>query len=274
MFDIIITCCDKDKKVLQYSIDSIKKYVNNYRRIIVVSDKKLTEKEGVEWFDEKIYPFSKKSMYDEMMNVVPDKLRRRKLSYINQLLKLYAYKVIDNLTENILIIDSDVIFIKDTSFFDHDIPKYGNNYMYPNGWNLYFNHFKKLHPSFHKFDKSGICHHIIYNRDIINEIFKKIEDFHNKTFWKIYLNLMDTRPNEIHAEPANCELYYNYVCYFHSDKIIQRRIDWLESPAQSGKNNKINNDFSIFGEKEKEAHKKNCNYIVFHSYDRDLNEHV
>ena len=51
-----------------------------------------------------------------MMNVVPDKLRRRKLSYINQLLKLYAYKVIDNLTENILIIDSDVIFIKDTSF--------------------------------------------------------------------------------------------------------------------------------------------------------------
>lgn len=277
-YDIVITSCDKDKIVLQYCIESIQKYVKNYRRLIVVSEKPLIDKENIEWFDEAKYPFTKKTMYEEMYNIIPDNLRRRKLSFINQLLKLYAHYIIPNLKENILIIDSDVIFIKETSFFDiknnNLIPKYGNNYMYPNGWSFYFNHFKKLHPSFNNFNKSGICHHIIYNKYVIEELFNKVEKYHSKIFWKIYLNLMDNRKNEINCEPANCELYYNYVCFNHNDKIIQRQINWLESPAGSGKSNEINNDYEIFNNKKQEALDKNCNYIVFHSYNRDLNLNI
>lgn len=278
-YDIVITSCKKDQKVLQLCINSIKKYINGYRRIIVVSNEKLTDIENVEWFDEKKYPFSKKDLYDQMYNVVPDSLRRKRLGYINQLLKLYAHYIIPDLTENILIIDSDIIFIKESSFFDYKynqttknnelIPKYGYNYMYPNGWDFYQNHFKKLHPTFNDFNKSGICHHIIYNKHIINEIFNLIEKHHNQTFWKIYLNLMDTRPNEIHSEPANCELYFNYISKFHKDKFILRLIKWLESPAVGGQNNRINSDESIFQTQKEKALKENCNYIAFHSYDRD-----
>jgi hypothetical protein len=273
-YDIIITSCEKDKNVLQKCIQSIKQYIKGYRRIIVVSDNKLTDIENIEWFDEKNYPFSKKDLYDEMYNVVPDSLRRKRLGYINQLLKLYAHYIIPDLTENLLIIDSDVIFIKESSFFDTDdnklIPKYGYNYMYPNGWKMYQNHFKKLHPDFKNFNKSGICHHIIYNKYIIEELFNRIEKYHKAIFWKIYLNLMDTRPNQTHAEPANCELYFNYINVFHKDKFILRKIKWMESPANGGQNNIVNSDKIELQKQTEIAHKNDCNYIAFHSYDRDL----
>ena len=260
-YDIVICSCKKDQQVLQKCLLSIKKYIKNYRRIIVVSSEPLTNIDGVEWFDESKYPFSKKDLYDNMYNIIPDKVRRKKLGYINQLLKLYAHYIIPNLTDDILIIDSDIIFIKDTSFFDIEnnsdndtlkiIPKYGFNYMYPNGWTIYQNHFKKLHPTFHNFNKSGICHHIIYNKYIIFELFNLIEKFHGKKFWKIYLNLMDNRPNMIHSEPANCELYYNYISKFHNGSFILRKIKWIESPANSGENNVINKDYSIFETQKK-----------------------
>ena len=80
---------------------------------------------------------------------------------------------------------------------------------------------------------------------------------------------MDTRPNEIHSEPANCELYFNYISKFHKEKFILRLIKWLESPAVGGQNNRINSDESIFQTQKEKALKENCNYIAFHSYDRD-----
>ena len=66
-------------------------------------DGDIPDAEDVEWFDEKNYPFSMKDMYDNMYNMVPDDKRRRKVSYINQLLKFYAHKVIPDLLDNILI---------------------------------------------------------------------------------------------------------------------------------------------------------------------------
>ena len=196
LFDIVISSCKKDQFILQKCIQSIKKYVKDYRRIIVVSNEKLTEIEDVEWFNEKQYPFSLKDMYEQMYNMVPDETRRRKVSYINQLIKLYAHKVIPDLTETILICDSDIIFIKETSFFDDNIPLYGSRIVNLDGYQPYLNHHKALCKEFdfgnifdinirlkscNKF-RSGICHHILYNKFIINQLIDKIETLHNETF--------------------------------------------------------------------------------------------
>lgn len=287
-FDIVISSCKKDQFILQKAIESIKQYIKNYRRIIVVSNEKLTDIEDVEWFDEKQYPFSIKDLYDNMYNMVPEETRRRKVSYINQLIKLYAHKVIPNLLDNILIYDSDIIFIKETSFFTDDKPLYGNRIVdYYSGYNQYLNHHLKLHESFDFYNKldvnkelkkkklfcSGICHHIIYNKDIINELINLIEKTHNVVFWKYYLNIIDTRDKDsnLHLEPANCELYYNYVNLFHPDKIKIREITWLESPAQPRKQNNIIDNFdSDFNNIKKNALKNNHNYIAFHSYNREI----
>lgn len=287
LFDIVISSCKKDEFVLQKAIESIKTYIIGYRRIIVVSNEKLVDMDGVEWFDEKKYPFSIKDVYDNMYNMVPEKKRRRKVSYINQLIKLYAHMVIPDLSENILIYDSDIIFIKQTTFFEDGLPLYGNRIVrLYGGYNKYLNHHLKLHPSFDFYNKlkinqelkkhnkfcSGICHHIIYNKKIIEEIISLIENEYNVTFWKYYLNLVDTRdsnPN-LECEPANCELYYNYVNLFHPEKIKIRNITWLESPAQSECENDIITLYhSTFNKIKKIALKKNNNYIAFHSYNRE-----
>ena len=287
-FDIVISSCKKDEFVLQKAIYSIKQYIKNYRRIIVVSDEKLTDIEDVEWFDEKLYPFQTKDIYDQMYNMVPEEMRKRKVSYINQLIKLYAHKVIPDLLDNILIYDSDIIFIKETCFFLEDKPLYGNRIVdYNGGYNQYLNHHLKLHHSFDFYNKlsinkelqkknlfcSGICHHIIYNKFIINEIINLVENENKEVFWKFYLNIIDTRNknSNLHSEPANCELYYNYVNLFHPDKIKIRKITWLENAAQPRKQNDIIHNYDRnFNNIKKNALKNGHNYIAFHSYNRQI----
>ena len=285
-FDIVISSCKKDQFVLQKAIESIKQYIKDYRRIIVVSNEKLIDVEDVEWFDEKQYPFTMKDMYDYMDKLFPEDKRRRKVSYINQLIKLYAHKVIPDLLDNILIYDSDIIFIKETTFFEDNKPLYGNRIFSLNSIQPYLNHHLKLHSSFDFKNKlninvylkksgkfcSGVCHHIIYNKDIINEIIDFLEKEHGETFWKYYLKQVDTRDSDYtkHCEPANCELYYNYVNLFHPDKIKIRQITWFESPSNSNQENNIvnnyNNSFHILKTK---ALSQGHSYIAFHSYNRE-----
>lgn len=279
MYDIVICSCDKDKFILKKLIESIYKFISDYRRIIVISDKKLIDNPNVEWFDEKKFPFSKKDVYDNL-NGMKEEQRVRKISYINQILKLYCHKIIPNLTENVLICDSDIIFIKKTSFFENGLPLYGNRIVDYHAYLPYLKHHSKLCKEFdfgnlfgndklkkqNKFT-SGICHHIIYNKFIINELIEKIETIHNRTFWKIYLNLTNTKTDNI--EPANCELYYNYINLYHKDKFKIRAIKWLECAAESKKSNTIITNFSIHDLNEKKALKVGCNYIAYHSYNRE-----
>ena len=91
-----------------------------------------------------------------MYNMVPEETRRRKVSYINQLIKLYAHKVIPNLLDNILIYDSDIILSKKQVFTD-DKPLYGNRIVdYYSGYNQYLNHHLKLHESFDFYNKLDV----------------------------------------------------------------------------------------------------------------------
>tara|TARA_B100000787_G_C16176693_1_gene289425 strand:+ start:827 stop:1705 length:879 start_codon:yes stop_codon:yes gene_type:complete len=289
LFDIVISSCKKDEFVLQKAIESIKKYIKGYRRIIVVSNEKLTDTDGVEWFDEKQYPFTVKDMYDYMDKLVPDEKRRRKVSYINQLIKLYAHKVIPDLLDDILIYDSDIVFIKETFFFEDDKPLYGNRIVSLDPYQQYLNHHLQLHPSFDFGNKlkinrrlkqsghfcSGICHHIMYNKEIIQEMINLVEKQHNKLFWKFYLKRVDTRDKNHmkHCEPANCELYYNYVNLFHPDKIRVRPITWKEqAAAPKQQNNIVSNHNSIFESLKKGALSEGHSYIAFHSYNRKYYE--
>lgn len=278
LFDIVISSVEKDKFILQHTINSIKKHVKNYRRIIVVSNNKLIESDDVEWFDEKKYPFSLKDVYDNLCNF--GKKRNVKCSYINQLLKLYAHKIIPNLTENILICDSDIIFVKDITFIDNDKPLYGNRIFDYNSIKQYLDHCQLLNEEFNfintiqnkelsKKNKlmSGICHHIMLNKNIIDEIISLIEEKHNCIFWKFFLN----KSVDSKYEPSEYELYYNYVNKYHNDKIIIRDIKWLERPAEAGKfNNIILNFDNQFINDKKRALSQNCSYIAYHSYNREI----
>ena len=85
LFDIIISSIEKDKSYFQHTIKNIKKYVKNYRRIIVVSNNKLTDIEGVNGLMKKNILLQKKMYLIIYIILVKNVIKND----INQLLKLY-----------------------------------------------------------------------------------------------------------------------------------------------------------------------------------------
>ncbi len=164
---------------------------------------------------------------------------------------------------------------------------YGNRIVSLDPYQQYLNHHLQLHPSFDfgnellinlnlkKSGKfcSGICHHMIFNKTIINELINLIETKHNEIFWKFFLKKIDTRNQDYikHCEPSEYDLYYNYVTTFHSNKIKIRPISWMEQEASPNSQNPIVKSYEfVFEQIKSKALSNNNSYIAFHSYNRDL----
>src|SRR5262245_56971712 len=64
LIDVVIPCVEKDLETLDLCIAGIKKFGMDIGRVIIVSDKKLTDQ--AEWFDEKLFPFDKWQMAEEI----------------------------------------------------------------------------------------------------------------------------------------------------------------------------------------------------------------
>ena len=122
-----------------------------------------------------------------------------------------------------MVIDTDTIFLKPTTFINDDgkcLYSYGTEYHLP-----YFIHMKKLCGNFEKVykDKSGICHHMLFDTVYLKEIFSKIEKIHNKKFWLLFLLFSDF-PHPSSA--SEYEIYFNYMFKYHKDKVELRELKW------------------------------------------------
>jgi len=213
-FDIVIPTTKKDLETLEECITACKKYIKNYRNIIVISDKQYTK--NALWFNEDNFQFSK----EDIIKIIGEHWRFG--WYYQQLLKLYALFTIPYITNTILILDSDTIFLKNIDFFHDSKPCY--NYGTANH-KPYFRHMKKLHPDLSRQDekKSGICHHMIFQISILRNLFYKIETTHKKDFWQIFMENVDLSEKSGGSE---YEIYFNYILKYNSDNIKIRRLQW------------------------------------------------
>jgi hypothetical protein len=156
--DIVITFHSKDAKILPYTIkglDNIQNKGNIY--LITNEDPKI---ENTIFIDEKIFPFKK----DELIQYIGEENAHRAGWYYQQLLKLYAFKVIQNLSENFIIVDSETVFLNNVSFVQDDKLLFATS---TENHQPYFDHInclfkgtlKKQFP-----DKSGIVHHMVFSK--------------------------------------------------------------------------------------------------------------
>jgi len=217
-FDIVIPTTKKDLPTLEECIKGCKKHIKNFRNIIVISDKKYTD--NAIWFNEDNYQFSK----ENIKSIIGEEHWRFGW-YYQQLLKLYALFTIPDITENILILDSDTIFLKNIDFFHDKKPcyNYGSAHHKP-----YFKHMKKLSHDLSRQEKkkSGICHHMIFQSHVLRELFYKIETKHKKDFWRIFMEHVDVQEK---SGASEYEIYFNYILKFHSNNIKIRRLEWENS---------------------------------------------
>ena len=251
--DVVIPAHKKDLKTLDMVITGIKKNGKNIRRIIVVSKRPYTNK--AEWFDEASYPFSKNDVLETIIQYILDgkQIKFRRLGWIyQQFLKLYAPLVIPDISPNVLVLDADTIFLNPVEFIDkqgYALYNVGREYHRP-----YFRHAQKLisdNPIVKIFKNySGICHHMLFQRPIIEELFDCIEKTHKLELWKAIIKCIN-RQHLFGASFSEYEIYFNFV-FGRQKRVKIRSLKW--------KNIKLNID------KLKECRAKKYHYVSCHSY--------
>lgn len=227
--DVVIPATDKDLPTLELCIEGIKTNGKGVRRIIVISDKKLTG--SAEWFDEREYLFSKNEVAFQLCHG-DEKLaeeyihnsKNRTGWYYQQLLKLYAPFVIPNISSNVLVLDADTIFLNPTSFLDElngGLLNVGVEFHKP-----YFIHMDKLTLGYitkQYVDYSGITHHMLFQKPVLEDLFNLVEKNHGVEFWKIFCLCVD------HGEESGAseyEIYFNFVLT-QTDQVKIRKLKWV-----------------------------------------------
>lgn len=238
--DVVIPCALKDKEVLCKCIKGIRKYGDHVRRIIVVSSEPLTDL--AEWFDEKNYPFTKQDLLDEIFQAhkeTPSSFPRIGWIY-QQFLKFYAFLVIPNISSNILILDADTIFLRPVRFIDwrgNPFFNWGGEYHPP-----YFEHAKKLLPDFEKVfqNRSGICHHMIFQKPILEDLFSEIVRVHSIEPWKAIARCIDPLVTSL----SEYEIYFNFT-FLKTEQAHLRKLRWqnIDSMKDVEKYKKKNYDY-------------------------------
>lgn len=237
-FDIVIPVGPNDKSVIEEQIKYTQKNVIGYRNIYLICYDPSIKIHDCITIREDIFPFDIKTVAKYHGEL------QRNGWYLQQLLKLYAGKIIPDILDRYLVIDSDTFFLKPTTFI-HDnkcLYNYGTEYHKP-----YFEHMKKLDNDLTKMDKnkSGICHHMIFEKKYINELMTRIEKNHNEIFYEVFLkNVTDKKG----SGTSEYEIYFNYMLKYNPDKIQIRELNWKNT-------NKLETD-------------SNCDYISYHWYIR------
>lgn len=225
--DVVIPCADKDIETLELCIEGIRQNGKDIRRIIVVSPDKLTEK--AEWFDEKNYPFTK---FDLALQILGSEegVRTGDLSRLGwvyqQFLKLYAPLIIPHISSNVLMLDSDTIFLNPVEFLGpsgEGLYNIGNQHYMP-----YFHHATRLIPGFQRVfpEHSGICHHMLFQRAVIEDLFAMITSQHQMEPWKAICHCVDTNEFNMHCM-SEYEIYFNFI-FLRTGQMQIRPLRWKD----------------------------------------------
>lgn len=228
-FDIVIPVGPNDESIIQKQITYTKKNIIDYRYIFLICYNPLIQIEDCITINENIFPFTIGTVIK-----YHGKLEKNGW-YLQQLLKLYAGKIIPNILDKYLVIDSDTFFLKPTIFVEKNKCLYNYSSEYHKS---YFNHMKKLHPDLVKINRnmSGICHHMIFETKHLNELMSKIEKYHNDNFYDIFLKFVT--PEDINFSGASeYELYFNYMLKFNFDQIEIRKLNWKDTNTLDTNNN-------------------------------------
>ncbi len=277
-FDVVIPAHEKDLLTLNHAIRAIRKNVCGARRIIVVSKEKYTDL--AEWFDEALYPFS----YQEIASLVSGSIGWN----FQQLLKLYSLSVIPDILPNVLVVDADTIFLRRVNFFEGKTPLYNlskdRDLEQSDFHQVSKNHIQKIVPQIaerlpelfrerscdgalakflnrlnfaNETDRkkaegleSGICHHMIFQKNVIEDLFKKVEeaDGSGDKFYKVFLKK---------SSQANGVAEYNLYFYFlisHYPQAYKIRLLRYKNTA----------NFNLL----KEWLRRKYDYCSYHSYMR------
>lgn len=231
-FDIVIPIGPNDSSIIKEQIKYTKKNIIGYRNIYLVSYDPTIKINDCITINENIFPFTKNTVA-----IYHGQLKRNGW-YLQQLIKLYAGNIIPNILNTYLVIDSDTFFLKPTEFIKDNkcLYNYGTEYHKP-----YFNHMNRLSKDLKRMkkDKSGICHHMMFETKYINSLISKIEKKHKDLFYNVFLKKV-TEENKTLSGASEYEIYFNFMLKYNPNKIKLRKLFWEDT---NNFNTNNNNDY-------------------------------
>lgn len=222
-FDILFLCHEKDYEILKINIEYAKKNIIGYRKIFVLSKNNFFPNDpGIEFIDEKKFPFNSKTLSDYAPNNTLG-------GYLPRFIKLYVLEVLGKrVLDNLLIIDADCTFIKKTTFFEANKPLYNYEIGY---YPIYYKILEKVFGFGEQIPNvSGTVHHMLYQRKYIKEILNWVRKNKKKEFWQ---EILDNAETETTSSFSEQDMYFQYMLKFHKDKIKIRRIKFIDFPYNS-----------------------------------------
>ena len=221
LFDIVIPVGPRDIACVRAQLAFTKKNVIGYRRIYLVSYDPTVKMDGCITIDEMSFPFT-----IETVSTIHGKSDRNGW-YLQQLLKLYAGKVIPNILDRYLVVDADTFFLKPTTFVQDNKCLY--NFGHDNRHRWYFEHMASLDKDLLAVDeKSGICHHMMFETRFVAELMAKIEEIHKDTFYNVFLKAVT---GVSISGASEYEIYFNYIRTHHADAIAIRELKYADLPT-------------------------------------------
>ena len=224
LFDIIVPVGRNEIESIQRQIEYTKKNIIGFRNIYIVTPFKDLAISGCTVIDERIFPFSLKTVEEKHGSPL------RAGWYLQQIIKIYCGFVIPGILDKYLIIDADTYFLKPTRFIEGGKCLYnpGTEYHTP-----YFEHMKRVHPSLYRVNPlmSGICHHMIMETKYVKDLIEIVESCHNgKKFWEVFLDMV--QPRDILGSGASeYEMYFNFMLIYYPEKIRVRPLGWANLPT-------------------------------------------
>ena len=223
-FDIVIPVGPNDLSIISSTIRYTQANVLDYRHIYLVSKNEI-KLNGCIYVSEDQFPIQ-----IETVKKMAD-FRNRAGWYYQQIIKLYAGRCIPDILENYVVIDSDVYFLKPTTFMKYGAPLFatGTEYHPP-----YFEHMTRLHPQLKRMmNVSGICHHMVFTKTYLEELFQLVEDQSStsRPFWKIFLEELSRPIPESGA--SEYEIYFNFMLQYHRLEMQIRNLSWTNCSSLS-----------------------------------------
>jgi hypothetical protein len=238
--DVVIPCHHKDSSKLDRTIASVQAYVVGVRRIIVVSSERFTKK--AEWFDESLFPFSKKKLAREVYGSkkkAREELHnfRTRLGWLyQQFIKFYAPFCIPHISSNVLIVDADMLFLRPVTFLQENGA--GLYAVGDENHGVYFDHAKRVLPSLERLyqDYSGIVHHMLFQREVLADFFNLIRAHHGLEPWLVMARAIkrDQKNMIDNSAMSEYEMYFNFA-FARTDQVKIRHLKWKNFYSENEK---------------------------------------
>lgn len=219
MIDCVVPCHPKDEAALAACIGSVRKHLLDVDQIFVVSKGNLHD--GSNWIPQDSFPFSLADIETRLPG--HDGAARW---YLQQTLKLSVSPFMTK--QRWLQIDADIVWQKPARFTDDAGRALFSTYCDPHWHAPYFAHMKRLIPGIVPTgSQSLIAHHVLYDRDILDSLFREVETHHARPFWQAYLDCID--PAFVtKSGAAENELYSHYALWRFPDRCRVRPLRFRE----------------------------------------------